>query len=102
MPGGGGSDFASFVAVGAPAFSLTSKSWSYFAYTWHTNRDSYDKIVFDDLRNNAVLAAVLAYMACEDPERTSREKSVLPPNAKTGEPAPWPAQVKATRKGGVD
>jgi len=102
MPGGGGSDFASFVAVGAPAFSLTSKSWSYFAYTWHTNRDSYDKIVFDDLRNNAVLAAALAYMACEDPERTSREKSVLPPNAKTGEPAPWPAQVKATRKGGVD
>lgn len=32
-PGGGGSDFASFVAVGAPAFSLSSISWSYGNYT---------------------------------------------------------------------
>ncbi len=101
-PGGGGSDYASFVAVGAPAFSLSSKSWSYFNYTWHTNRDTYDKIVFDDLRNNAILAAALAYMASEDPVKTSREKSVLPVNPKTGQPTPWPAQTKATRKGGVD
>jgi hypothetical protein len=101
-PGGGGSDFASFVAVGAPAFSLSSKSWSYFAYTWHTNRDTYDKIVFDDLRNNAILAAALAYMASEDPVRTSREKSVLPVNVRTGQPTQWPAQVKSIRKGGVD
>jgi hypothetical protein len=102
MPGGGGSDFASFVAVGAPAFSLSSKSWSYFNYTWHTNRDTYDKIVFDDLRNNAILAAALAYMASEDPVKTSREKSVLPVNPKTGQQSQWPAQVKSTRRGGLD
>jgi hypothetical protein len=102
MPGGGGSDFASFVAVGAPAFSLSSLSWSYGMYTWHTNRDTYDKIVFDDLRSNAILAACLAYMASEDPNMTSREKSVLPINVKTGERNTWPVQVKATRKGGVD
>lgn len=29
-PGGGGSDYASFVAAGAPAFSLSSLSWSYW------------------------------------------------------------------------
>ena len=62
-PGGGGSDFASFVAYGAPAFSLSSLNWSYGTYTWHTNRDTYDKIVFDDLRSNAILVAILAYMA---------------------------------------
>lgn len=101
-PGGGGSDFASFVAVGAPGFSLSSLNWSYGNYTWHTNRDTYDKIVFDDVRNNAMLAAILAYMASEDPAKTSREKSVLPINSKTGEPAAWPEQRKATRKGGVD
>jgi carboxypeptidase Q len=100
-PGGGGSDFASFVAAGAPAFSLSSTSWLYGSYTWHTNRDTYDKIVFDDLRSNATLAAILAYMACEDPATTSREKSVLPVNPFTGQPGRWPAIVPATRKGGV-
>jgi len=101
-PGRGGSDFASFVAAGAPAFSLSSTSWSYGAYTWHTNRDTYDKIVFDDLRNNAILAAIMAYEASEDPTTTSREKSVLPPNAKTGEATKWPDPVKPMRKGGLD
>ena len=100
-PGGGGSDFASFVAAGAPGFSLSSLGWSYGNYTWHTNRDTYDKVVFDDVRNNVVLAAVLAYMACEDPERTSREKSVLPVNPTTGQPGTWPVQTAPNRKGGV-
>jgi carboxypeptidase Q len=101
-PGGGGSDFASFVAVGAPGFSLSSTSWSYGNYTWHTNRDTYDKIVFDEVRNNAVLAAILVYMACEEPDRTSREKSILPINPRTGQPGQWPEQRKATRRGGMD
>jgi hypothetical protein len=102
MPGGGGSDFASFVAVGAPAFSLSSLSWSYGTYTWHTNRDTYDKIVWDDLRSNAILTAILAYMASEDLQTTSRERSLLPINPKTGERNLWPKQSKATRRGGLD
>ena len=101
-PGSGGSDFASFVAAGAPAFSLSSLSWSYGIYTWHTNRDTYDKIVFDDVRNNAILTAILAYMASEDPETTSREKIVLPINPRTGEQATWPKPGQATRKGGLN
>jgi carboxypeptidase Q len=101
-PGSGGSDFASFVTVGAPAFSLSSTSWSYGIYTWHTNRDTYDKIVFDDVRSNAILTAILAYMASEDPVKTSREKIVLPANPRTGEPGTWPAPTKAIRKGGLD
>ncbi len=101
-PAGGGSDNASFVAVGAPAFSLGSLNWSYFNYTWHTNRDTYDKVVFDDLRSNAVLAAIMAYMASEDPERTSRDKAVLPVDPRTGKQMVWPAQAKATRKGPVN
>jgi carboxypeptidase Q len=101
-PGGGGSDFASFVAAGAPGFSLSSLSWDYGTYTWHTNLDTYDKIVFDDVRNNAILAAILVYQACEDPNKTSREKSVLPINGRTGEPGKWPEVRQPTRKGGMD
>lgn len=101
-PGTGGSDFASFVAAGAPAFSLSSNSWLYGTYTWHTNLDTYDKIVFDDVRSNAILTAILAYMASEDPAHTSREKSVLPINNSTGKPGDWPTPKSPTRKGGLD
>lgn len=101
-PGRGGSDFASFVAAGVPAFSLSSNSWLYGIYTWHTNRDTYDKIVFDDVRNNAILTAILAYMASEDPEKASREKSILPIESKTSEPDKWPEQKSPTRIGGVN
>lgn len=101
-PGGGGSDFASFVAAGAPGFSLSSLSWSYGNVTWHTNLDTYDKLVFDDVRNNAILAAILVYQACEDPNKTSREKSVLPIDSRTNEQAKWPEQKSPTRKGGLD
>jgi len=99
-PGGGGSDYASFVAAGAPAFSLSSLSWSYWNYTWHTNLDTYDKIVFDYVRNNAILTAILAYKASEDPEKTSRVKSVLPLDKRTGEQRTWPNPRSPNRKGG--
>jgi hypothetical protein len=90
------------VAAGVPAFGLGSNSWLYGSYTWHTNRDTYDKIVFDDVTNNAILTAILVYMACEDPATTSREKIILPANRLTGEPGKWPEQRSPTRKGGVD
>jgi len=105
-PSGGGSDNASFVAAGAPGFSLGALNWSYFNYTWHTNRDTYDKIVFDDLRNNAVLTAILVYMACEDTAFFPRDKADLQQNTGGGGrggrgPATWPTPVKSIRKGPV-
>lgn len=99
-PGGGGSDYASFVAVGAPAFSMSSLSWSYWNYTWHTNLDTYDKIVFDDLKNNVALIAIMTYMASEDSEKSSRERAVLPISRRTGEPMEWPTPRDGNRKGG--
>ena len=101
-PARGGSDYASFVAAGAPAFSLSSLSWDYWNYTWHTNLDTYDKIVFDDLKNNVMLTAILAYMASEDPDKTSREKSVLPMSRRNGEQMEWPEPRDATRQGGIE
>lgn len=95
-PGGGGSDHASFVAAGVPGFSLSSLNWGYFGYTWHTTKDTYDKIVFDEVKNNVILTATLAYMASEDPEFTSREKRAMPLNEK-GEPAKWPEQREPRR-----
>lgn len=101
-PSGGGSDNASFLAAGAPAFNLSALNWSYWNYTWHTNRDTYDKIIFDDVRSNAILTAILTYMASEDSEKTSTEKIVLPMSRRTGKQMTWPTQRSPNRKGGLD
>jgi hypothetical protein len=74
LPGGGGSDHASFACYGAPAVELGGLNWDYGNYTWHTNRDTYDKVVFDDLKSNATLFAMLAYLASESPDKISRER----------------------------
>jgi hypothetical protein len=65
-PGTGGSDDFSFYCDGTPAFTLAGVRWNYGNATWHTERDTYDKIVFDDLKANATLVAMLTYLASED------------------------------------
>jgi hypothetical protein len=66
-PAGAGSDDYSFTCYGAPTFGLGALGWDYGTITWHTDRDTYDKVVFDDLKANATLTAMLAYLASEDP-----------------------------------
>jgi carboxypeptidase Q len=85
-----GSDHTSFICRGVPAFRFQSNYTEYRQYTWHTNRDTYDKVVFDDLKNNAVLAAMMVYQASEDPTRVPRDKTILPPAA-NGQPRNWPS-----------
>jgi carboxypeptidase Q len=77
----GGTDGAVFTCYGTPSFGLGALDWNYGSYTWHTNRDTYDKVVFDDLKHNATLAAMLVYLASEDPQFIDRTKS----------PGTWPA-----------
>ncbi|MBT8405351.1 MAG: M20/M25/M40 family metallo-hydrolase [Gemmatimonadetes bacterium] len=97
MPSGGGTDHASFVCAGAPGFNLGALGWDYGSHTWHTHRDTFDKLVFDDLLNNAVLVASLVYLASEDPETVDRERRVMPMNPRTGERLQWPACGAAVR-----
>ena len=89
-PGGGGSDYASFICRGAPAIALSAHPWDYSTYTWHSTLDTYDKVVLDDLKNNATLVAMLAYLASEEPERIPRTRRVMPLDRRTGQPAEWP------------
>jgi hypothetical protein len=91
-PGSGGSDYAAFTCAGAPSFGLWSDSWDYGLYTWHTNLDTLDKVAFNNVKSNAVLIAMLAYRASEDPDFIARERRPsLPIDRRTGEPAQWPA-----------
>jgi Zn-dependent M28 family amino/carboxypeptidase len=101
-PAGGGSDDFAFSCYGTPAFGLGALNWNYGDYTWHTNRDTYDKIVFDDLKGNAAIAATLAYMASEDPTFVTRERvdlTAIPanPSRRGGASTAWPECQKAHR-----
>ena len=96
-PSSGGSDNASFICYGAPAFNLGSLSFDYGVYTWHTNRDTFDKIVFDDLKSNATLVAMLTYLASEDPTTVPRDRRIMPPTP-AGAPGEWPACQTPPRK----
>lgn len=88
-PGTGGSDYSSFVCASVPAFSISSLSWSY-GQTYHNPTDTFDKVIIDDVTNNAVLTAMLTYLAAEEPDRLPRDHSVLGTNPRTGEPGAWP------------
>ncbi|WP_420633074.1 M28 family peptidase [Candidatus Palauibacter sp.] len=90
MPESGGTDHASFLCAGVPAFSfhvgagrgddspMDINRWDTSIYTWHTNRDSFDKIIFEDLRDDAVMTALLVYLASEDPDRMPRDQRAMP------------------------
>ncbi|MFH1762620.1 MAG: M20/M25/M40 family metallo-hydrolase [Gemmatimonadota bacterium] len=97
-PGTGGSDYASFVCASVPAFSISSLSWTY-SQTYHNPTDTFDKVIIDDVTNNAVLTAMLAYMASEEEEMLPRDHRVLGPNPRTGEPGTWPECREPARNG---
>jgi len=100
-PSGGGTDNASFVCSGAPAFGLFAHRWSYFTYTWHTERDTFDKLVFDDLESNATLTAMLVYLADQESEMIPRARvEVLPPSRFGPRQRTWPECRDAMRTWG--
>ncbi|MXX71831.1 MAG: M20/M25/M40 family metallo-hydrolase, partial [Gemmatimonadetes bacterium] len=105
MPESGGTDHASFLCAGVPAFSfhvgagrsemnIADNRWDTSIYTWHTNRDTFDKIVFEDLRDDAVMTAMLAYLASEDAEMMSRDRRAMP------EGSEWPRCRPPARSSG--
>jgi len=73
-------DSDAFACRDAPAFFLNSSDWDYNDYTWHTNRDTFDKISWAAVQKNATLIAMLAYEASEDPKTVSRARRTPPPD----------------------
>ncbi|MDB4914801.1 MAG: peptidase family protein [Gemmatimonadetes bacterium] len=69
----GATDFQSFICKGVLAIELGSADFDYNEYTWHTTIDTSDKLSFSDLRRNAAMLAMLAYLASEEPDRLPRD-----------------------------
>jgi carboxypeptidase Q len=57
----GATDHISFDAVGIPAFQFIQDPVEYHTRTHHTNMDSYDHLMADDLKQAAVIVAAFVY-----------------------------------------
>jgi carboxypeptidase Q len=73
----GGSDHTSFNEVGLPGIGVQQDPIEYGTHTWHTNLDTYERIIEDDARQSAmVIAAAVYHLAMRDEQlpRLPREK----------------------------
>ena len=63
----GGSDNGAFAVAGLPGIGTQQDPIEYNSTTWHTNLDTYERIVPEDVMHNAVLsAAVMLGLANRD------------------------------------
>src|SRR5689334_2985389 len=94
----GGSDNTSFSQAGLPGIGMGQDPIEYFLVTWHTNLDTYERIIEDDAKMSAtVIAAAVYQLAMRDdmlPRFTKETMPPLPPPPATpgaSTPAPRPA-----------
>jgi carboxypeptidase Q len=59
----GGTDHLSFDAIGLPGFQFVQDPMDYGTWTHHSNMDTYERLVEDDMKHNAVIVAAFVYHA---------------------------------------
>ncbi len=75
----GGTDSTSFSAAGLPGIGLMQDPIEYFGQTWHTNLDTYERAVPDDLmKSSAVVAAGVWHLANRTELLPRFEKEKMP------------------------
>ena len=88
----GGTDSTSFNAAGLPGIGLSQDPIEYQTYTWHTNLDTYERIIEEDVKKSAaIIASAVYHLAMRD--------EMLPKFSKEEMPAP-PAPPGGGRGGG--
>jgi carboxypeptidase Q len=80
----GGSDNGSFNQAGLPGIGVLQDPIEYFNVTWHTNLDTYERIIEDDAKKSAtVIAAAVYFLATRDellPRFSKEAMPQLPPS----------------------
>ncbi|MEO8649572.1 MAG: M20/M25/M40 family metallo-hydrolase, partial [Acidobacteriota bacterium] len=71
----GGSDHTSFNQAGLPGIGVQQDPIEYGTATWHTNLDTYERIVEDDAKKSAIAIAAAVYQLAMRDELLPRFKS---------------------------
>lgn len=69
----GSTDHIAFDAVGLPGFQFIQDGLDYFARTHHSNQDTYDRLVPDDLKQASVVVASFVYNAAMRDQKLPRK-----------------------------
>jgi hypothetical protein len=92
----GGSDNTSFNQAGLPGIGMGQDPIEYGTHTWHTNLDTYERILEDDVKKDAMVVAWAVYqLAMRDDLLPRFSKSEMPPKPpdETPQPAPRPTRT---------
>ena len=96
--GTGGTDSTSFNNAGLPGIGLTQDSIEYGSHTWHTNLDTYERILEDDVKKNAVIVAFALYkLAMRDELLPRFAREAMPPPVPVASPSPTPTPARSNR-----
>ena len=86
----GGSDNGSFNQAGLPGIGVAQDPIEYFSHTWHTNLDTYERIIEDDVKRSAIVIAAAVYALAMRDEMLPRFKAGEMPPLPTPTPTPTP------------
>ena len=90
---GGGTDSAAFQNAGLPGINLGQDPIEYDSHTWHTNLDTYERIVEEDVKKSAVAIASAVY-------HVAMREAMLPRFVPDRMPAPAGAAPAGAAPGG--
>lgn len=95
----GGSDNTSFGQAGLPGIGMGQDPIEYGTHTWHTNLDTYERILEDDVKKDAMVVAWAVYqLAMRDdllPRLAKSDMPPKPPEETSAQPATSPARTVA-------
>ncbi len=75
----GGSDHTSFNEAGLPGIGVQQDPIEYGTYTWHTNLDTYERVIETDAQQSAmVIAAAVYHLAMRDEKLPRLTKDQMP------------------------
>jgi carboxypeptidase Q len=92
----GGTDSTSFNEAGLPGINMLQDPIEYQTYTWHTNLDTYERIVEDDVKKSAVAIATAVYHLAMRDQLLPRFAAGQMPKRPTPPPA-TPAPTTSTK-----
>jgi hypothetical protein len=78
----GGTDHQSFDAVGIPGFQFIQDAIDYGSRTHHSNQDTYDRLIEDDLKQAATIIASFVYNTSQRQEMIPRKELPKPQPAR--------------------
>ncbi|MEP6848197.1 MAG: M20/M25/M40 family metallo-hydrolase [Acidobacteriota bacterium] len=87
----GGTDSTSFNAAGLPGIGVSQDPIEYFNVTWHTNLDTYERIIESDVKSSAIAIAGAIYAVAMRDEMLPRFKPADMPPLPAATPTPTPA-----------